>query len=655
MNTTPYPPAPSPEILAPAGDSDSFLAALAAGADAVYCGLKHFSARMEADNFSTNELASLTALAHDHGRRVYVAMNTLIKPTELAPVGRMLERMTRMVMPDAIIFQDLAMVALARQTGFPGELHLSTLAAASPGRGVALAAELSIHRVVLPRELSIDEIKAVARMLPPGLALEVFVHGALCYAVSGRCSWSSLLGGKSGLRGRCVQPCRRRYRRKNEALPLFSCDDLGLGVLVRLLNDVPAVRSWKIEGRKKGPHYVFHTVRAYQLLRDHGRDPKARREAEDLLAMALGRTTTRYFFLGHKPRSPLSLRSQTGSGLVIGSVSGGQQSRVQVRESLLCGDLVRVGLEDAGGSFTVPVRRPIPKGGRLDLPRPAQGQPVFLVDRRPPELQGVLRTWRAKLPAAPPSLASDFAPKLPQPKPQPRTRQASPIHIHAWRRLPDRLPRGNEHGIWFLPGVERSISRHIFRRLWWWLPPIIWPEEEPVFAEHLADVERLGGRRFVLGAPWQRALLSSRAEPWAGPFCHAANALCLATLADLGLAGAFASFELDRESLLALPGSSPLPMGVVVGGMLPACVARVRADILRDGEPLTSPKGEVFWTQRHGSLFWTFPNWEMDLSAHQEALTRAGYQVLATLHEWVPKTVPRKQRPGLWNWELGLI
>jgi len=644
-----------PEILAPAGDSDSFLAALAAGADAVYCGLKHFSARMEADNFGLGELAALTALAHSHGRRVYVAMNTLIKPGELAQAGRLLERMTRMVLPDALIFQDLAMVGLARQTGFAGELHLSTLAAASPGRGVALAANLGIQRVVLPRELSIDEIKAVARMLPPNLDLEVFVHGALCYAVSGRCSWSSLLGGKSGLRGRCVQPCRRRYRRKGEAHAFFSCDDLGLGVLVRLLGEVPAVRSWKIEGRKKGPHYVFHTVRAYQLLRDHGRDPKARREAEDLLAMALSRPTTRYFFLGHKPRSPLSLRPQTGSGLLLGTVTGGPRSRVQVREALMAGDLVRVGLEDAGGSFTVPVRRSIPKGGRLDLSRPAQGKPVFLVDRRPPELGGILRTWRAKLPAAPSSPASDFVPKLPQPTAPPRACQARPVRLHAWRRLPARLPRDGEHGIWFLPGVERSISRHIFRRLWWWLPPIIWPEEEAAFAEHLEDVERLGGRRFVLGAPWQRALLSSRAEAWAGPFCHAANALCLAALADFGLAGAFASFELDGESLLALPGSSPLPMGVVVGGMLPACVARVRADSIRDGEPLISPKGEVFWTQRHGSLFWTYPNWELDLSAHQQELLGAGYQVFATLHEWVPKTVPRKERPGLWNWEVGLV
>ena len=117
-----------PEILAPAGDREAFLAALAAGADAVYVGLKHFSARMQADNFSMADLAALTALAHARGSRVYVAMNTLVKPSDVESAGRLLDRLTKTVRPDALIVQDLAMAELARQTGYEGELHLSTLA-----------------------------------------------------------------------------------------------------------------------------------------------------------------------------------------------------------------------------------------------------------------------------------------------------------------------------------------------------------------------------------------------------------------------------------------------------------------------------------------------------------------------------------------------
>lgn len=116
------------EILAPAGDTDSFLAAVAAGADAVYCGLKNFSARMEAGNFSLSELAALTELAHSRGVRVHVAMNNLLKTPELAQAGRLIHRLVRQVGPDALIVQDLGMPALTRQVGFTDELHLSTLA-----------------------------------------------------------------------------------------------------------------------------------------------------------------------------------------------------------------------------------------------------------------------------------------------------------------------------------------------------------------------------------------------------------------------------------------------------------------------------------------------------------------------------------------------
>jgi len=201
---------PKPSILAPAGSKASFLAALAAGADAVYCGLKQFSARMEAKNFSIEELIPLARLARDKGIKVHVTLNSLLKPGDLVRAGQALEQLSQWVKPDALIIQDLALVQLAKQAGFSGKLHLSTLANVSFSKALKLVqANLGVDRVVLPRELSIDEIKALSPACPGGLTLEVFVHGALCYGVSGRCYWSSYFGGKSGLRGRCVQPCRR--------------------------------------------------------------------------------------------------------------------------------------------------------------------------------------------------------------------------------------------------------------------------------------------------------------------------------------------------------------------------------------------------------------------------------------------------------------
>ena len=305
------------------------MAALAAGADAVYCGLKQFSARMNAENFSVENLIRLSALAHAMDVKVYIALNTLVKPDEINSAGKLLENLSQSVNPDAIIIQDLSLIPLARQAGYQGEIHLSTLSNVSfPEAWKEVKKIPEITRVVTPRELNIDEVKAFANACPPDKSIEIFVHGALCYGVSGRCYWSSFFGGKSGLRGRCVQPCRRMYDVKGEKKRYFSCQDLSLDVLAKVVADVKNISAWKIEGRKKGPHYVFYTVRAYQLFRDHGKDPNAKKEALSLLENALGRRSTHYNFLPQRPQVPVKTEEQTGSGLFIGRLKGSEKKYV---------------------------------------------------------------------------------------------------------------------------------------------------------------------------------------------------------------------------------------------------------------------------------------------------------------------------------------
>ena len=189
--------------------------------------------------------------------------------------------------------QDPGVLALARQAGYEGGLFLSTLANLTHPASLLAAKELGADRVILPRELSIDEVKQISAACPEGLDLEMFIHGALCWCVSGRCYWSSYMGGKSGLRGRCVQPCRRVYKQRNHSGRFFSCLDLSLDVLAKTITDIPHLSCWKIEGRKKGPHYVYHVVTAYKMLRDNPDDPQARKDAEKILEMALGRPSTR--------------------------------------------------------------------------------------------------------------------------------------------------------------------------------------------------------------------------------------------------------------------------------------------------------------------------------------------------------------------------
>ena len=170
-----------PEILAPAGDTQSFLAAMAAGADAVYLGLKHFSARMQADNFGSAELSRMVELANENGRRIYVAFNTLVKPDDVPAAGRLIARLARDVKPHGLIIQDPGVLALARQAGYEGGLFLSTLANLTHPASLLAAKELGADRVILPRELSIDEVKQISAACPEGLDLEMFIHGALCW------------------------------------------------------------------------------------------------------------------------------------------------------------------------------------------------------------------------------------------------------------------------------------------------------------------------------------------------------------------------------------------------------------------------------------------------------------------------------------------
>lgn len=659
-----------PEILAPAGDMPSALAALAAGADAVYLGLKHFSARMQAENFSVTDLAGLAAMAHSQDRKIYVAMNTLVKPGDAPSAYRLLKRLARDVKPDALIIQDIGLFDLAAQAGLECERHLSTLANVTHPLALEAARNLGASRVILPRELSIDEIKSVAAACPEGLSLECFVHGALCYCVSGRCYWSSLLGGKSGLRGRCVQPCRRMYRpgihqprdSKNKGKRFFSCLDLSLDVLVKTLATLPQIHSWKIEGRKKGPHYVYHVTRAYAMLRDNPGDSSAKKAAEEILAFALGRPSTRARFLPQREASATAPDEHTSSGLLAGKITFSPEGKplLKPRLELQPGDLLRLGVKDEDWHCTIPVSRRVPKAGSLvlRLPKhktPKLGASLYLIDRRDPELMKILRDAEKKLAnfAAQPGQAVETFPKMPRPV---QARRGQDMD------LVPAVPKGRETrrrmALWLSPKSAREISRTIMPRITFWLPPVIWPSEEELFARLLKEVLRDGASRFVCNAPWQTALFADPAnlDLTAGPFCNTANAPALAALAAMGYKAAFASPELPAEDLLALPRQSPLPLGLVISGWWPVGISRFALSGLKPNEPFASPKGEAFWARNYGANLWIYPAWPLDLTNQKAELEAAGYSFFTHMGETPPAALADVRRQsGKFNWEGELL
>ena len=285
------------ELLAPAGNFETALAAFEAGADAVYCGLAEFSARAFADNFSLEDLKNLLRYARSSrsasetrtSRKVYVTFNTVIDEDNIEAAIEQLARLDE-VRPDALIVQDIGVARICRKH-FPGlELHASTQLVAHNLEGVLAMKELGFKRVVLARELSLEEISSIAKRCGD-MELEVFIHGALCYSISGLCLFGAMEKDRSGNRGKCPYCCRQTFG----SLYPFSMKDLRLGEDVRKLADA-GVASLKIEGRMKSALYVASVTRYYrQILNTEAQRHRARVTVADLETVFSRRTTKLYF------------------------------------------------------------------------------------------------------------------------------------------------------------------------------------------------------------------------------------------------------------------------------------------------------------------------------------------------------------------------
>lgn len=246
------------EILAPAGGYDALVAAVRCGANAVYLGGKALNARRNASNFSDEELREAVAYCHARNVKVYLTLNTLVADSELETAYDAIECACNSH-ADALILQDIGLVSLVRQVCPDMPMHASTQMSVQSIEGVMELEKMGFTRVVLPRELSESEIAAIAAKTD--MELEYFVHGALCMCVSGQCLMSSVLGGRSGNRGLCAQPCRLPFGINGKGGNALSLKDLSLVDELRRLEEA-GVCSFKIEGRMKRPEYVAAAVTA---------------------------------------------------------------------------------------------------------------------------------------------------------------------------------------------------------------------------------------------------------------------------------------------------------------------------------------------------------------------------------------------------------
>ena len=299
------------ELLSPAGSLEAAYAAFYYGADAVYLGLRAFSARADAVNFSPEELDEITAYAHTHNKKVYVALNTLLQENELPLLMKQLDICAKCNV-DALIVQDLGVARIIRHNYPQLTLHASTQMAVHHLSGALALKKRGFSRVVLARELTLNEINEIKAK--SGLEIEVFIHGALCYSYSGLCAFSSLTTGRSANRGKCVYACRGLYRQGTEKKHLFSMKDLALENQVRHLKGL----SLKIEGRKKNALYVAAVTDYYRRILDTG---KADARLSDNLKQIFARPWTKLHFKG-KNKNVIDSEFISHRGLKIGEALG---------------------------------------------------------------------------------------------------------------------------------------------------------------------------------------------------------------------------------------------------------------------------------------------------------------------------------------------
>jgi len=395
-----------PELLAPAGSWDGLIAAVEAGADAVYLAGKRFGARKGAQNFDDRELERAIDLAHMRGVKVYVAVNTLIPEAEMEDLGERLLWLYE-AGADAVLVQDLGVLRLARDLVPRLELHASTQMTISSLEGALWAAEMGLSRAVLARELTLQEVVEIGEKAPIGV--EVFVHGALCYSYSGQCLLSSAIGGRSGNRGLCAQPCRKPYRLMHsqkrdswgrpldlEEVPLparYLLSSKDLAVYPRLEEVAKApIEALKIEGRMRSPEYVRAVVSIYRGALDAISRSEWAPSARDYrdLALAFNRSFTPGWIGGASRGEIVSSERPDNRGVRIGHVVSWDRRRkaaaVRIEGDLVPergdglvissrgkeqGTVVRSPVFVEDGLISLPSSEPVERGAIVNLTRRA--------------------------------------------------------------------------------------------------------------------------------------------------------------------------------------------------------------------------------------------------------------------------------------------
>ena len=588
------------ELLAPVGSVDHFGAAVEAGADGVYLGAPGFNARNPARELRFEEIRAMAAYCRTHGLAFYVAINSLVREEEFPKLVSTLAELEK-ISPSALIVQDLGLIELVRNYFPTLPLHGSTLMFAHSSAGVEALAKIGCSRVVLARELTIAEIERIIKKSP--VEVEIFIHGAMCFSYSGGCLFSSYHGGKSGLRGNCVQPCRRKYtvssasvkKKKSQAKSgyFFSMNDLEAIDLVDEFSRI-GISSLKIEGRLRSINYVEQVVRAYRMVLDAppAELEEIRAEAKELVKSALGRKGSTGFFLGEKSRDIIASHHSGNIGTYCGRIGkiykegSSYWGRIRTKHKLERGERFRIH-DDRSGERLGFTLKDVETGNsgdyRILLPsnlRPEMTRNLLSLYRVDVSGRKRLPNQISRLQLPMLSSSSDEAFHIREksrkisglmglqnrsnkeltPK---RGRAANQKSLDLWLRLDSprliyqRLPFHVDTFV--LPIKKRTVAeagqlkRYFGRekhRVVWALPPVVHDHAYSALSKTIDVLIKSGFRTFQIGHLGQLALFGrSRVTIFGDYTLNLLNSRAMKTAASLGLTGFQFSIETDRASL----------------------------------------------------------------------------------------------------------
>ncbi len=652
-----------PELLAPAGSKEAFHAAIENGADAVYVSPRILNARAYGRNFSLEEIAALADTAHGMGRKILVALNSLMKQEEISEAVRLLAALDE-IKVDALIIQDLGIWRICRRH-FPGlKLHASTLMNIHNSAGVNQAERMGFSRVVLARELTLREMAFISRST--SIELEVFIHGAMCFTMSGLCMFSSYFGGRSSTRGKCVQPCRRRFTWDGVPGTFFSMDDLcGLEAVPDLAR--MGISSLKIEGRLKPPDYIASVTKAYRMVLDA--DSKSFTQvagrARRILHRAMGRPLSPGFFYSQNPRSAISPTRTANTGLYMGKITGMRKGRLELSGPVIpCpGDMLRLVITRKDIQFSTRCtdvkalgknRSVLELEGRHeDLPANLSGALVFRTSsknkdsKKTGKKQGrVPSAGRESIPAKVEKRAAGILGRISQDRTDRRT-DYDPNNRKKTGRPEIFLKLSSGVDLKIAGGLDikgvileisqtniRSVSRGMPARISreqiiWALPPVVFQKDLSALERQVDALLRLGFRNFQVSnlshlALFRKARGRRPAHLFSSYQLNILNSEAVRAAMELGVRECHFSIETDMGNMKqALSACRP---GIIftVFGFIPLFTSRLRHRIYDGRAPVKSTRGEEYFWQASGDTGRLFPKTPFSALDMREKLMEAG-------------------------------